>query len=201
MKDIQALVKLTLLAAIITLTHSAFAQSAPAATQLFQLSTFVAGTGTFTDLEGGKNLGITAGADLTILAFRQFRPAFELRGTYPIDKGHISSQKNFLLGPKFEYPIGNFHPYADFLIGRGEIDYHSPGFIFGNTLYISTNTVVYSPGVGLDYNLTHNWAIKADAQFQHWDTPVTASGSIHPTALTLGVLYNFDFNPRHRHDR
>ena len=99
-----------------------------------------------------------------------------------------------------EYPLGRFHPYADFLIGRGQIDYHAPGFVFGNVLYITSNTMVYSPGVGLDCNLTHNLAIKADVQFQHWSTPVTASGSIHPTALTLGVVYSFDFNRGHRHD-
>jgi hypothetical protein len=194
-------VKLALFTAVSALAHTALPQAAPAGTQKLQLSAFVAATGTFTGFEGGKNLGITAGADLTFLGFRQFRPAFEARGTYPIDKGHISSQKNFLVGPKVEYPLGKFHPYADFLIGRGQIDYHSPGFIFGNTLYISTNTVVYSPGVGVDYNFTHNLALKADAQFQHWSTPVIASGTIHPVALTFGVVYNFDFNPRHRHSQ
>jgi hypothetical protein len=193
--------KLVLFTAVSALTHIASAQAAPAGTQKLQLSAFVAATGTLTNLEGGKNLGITAGADLTFLGFRRFRPAFEARGSYPIDKGHISSQKNFLLGPKVEYPLGKFHPYADFLIGRGQIDYHDPGFVFGNTLYISSNTTVYSPGVGFDYNLTHTLAVKADAQFQHWDTPVTASGVIHPTALTLGAVYNFDFNRGHRHNR
>jgi opacity protein-like surface antigen len=197
----QLYVRLALFAAVSALTHAASAQTAPAGTQKLQLSAFAAATGTFTGLEGGKNLGITVGADLTFLNFRQFRPSFEVRGTYPINKGHISSQKNFLLGPKVEYPLGKFHPYVDFLFGRGQIDYHDPGFIFGNTLYITSNTFIYSPGVGADYNLTHNLAIKADVQFQHWDTPVTASGSIHPTALTLGVVYSFDFNRGHRHDR
>jgi opacity protein-like surface antigen len=200
-KDTRTLVRLALFTASMTLAHTAFAQTAPAATQQLQLSAFVAGTGTFTNFEGGKNLDITAGADLTLLSFRLFRPAFEARGTYPIDSGHISSQKNFLLGPKVEYPIGPFHPYVDFLIGRGEIDYHAPGFIFGDLLFINSKTTVYSPGVGLDYNLTHNLAVKADAQFQQWNSPVTASGTIHPVALTLGVLYNFDFNPHHRHER
>ena len=74
------------------------------------------------------------------------------------------------------------------------------GFVLGDTLYINSNTVVYSPGVGLDYDLTHNLAIKGDVQFQHWNTPVTASGTIHPTALTLGAVYTFDFNRGHRHD-
>jgi Outer membrane protein beta-barrel domain len=194
-------VRLALFTAVSALTHTALPQATPAGTQKLQLSAFAGVTGTFTGFEGGKNLGITAGADLTYLGFRLFRPSFEARGTYPIDEGHISSQKNFLLGPKVEYPLGKLHPYADFLIGRGQIDYHSPGFIFGNTLYISTNTVVYSPGVGVDYNLSHNLALKADAQFQHWDTPVVTSGTIHPVALTLGVVYNFDFNPRHRHNQ
>jgi opacity protein-like surface antigen len=201
MKDKKVLVRLALSIVIASLTYSASGQAVPAGTQWLQLSTFVGGTGTFTDFEGGKNLAITAGADVTFLTFRQFRPAFEIRGSYPVDSGHISSQKDFLLGPKVEYPIGPFHPYADFLIGRGEIDYNNGGFVYGNILFLSTNTTVYSPGVGLDYNLTHNLAIKAEAQFQHWNTPVTASGSIHPTALTLGILYNFDLNPRHRHNR
>ena len=199
MKHTKTLVKLALFTTITTLAHSAFSQAAPAGTQQLQLSAFGGLTGTFTDFHGGKNLAITAGADLTYLGFRQFRPSFEIRGSYPIDNGHISSQKDFLLGPKVEYPIGKFHPYADFFFGRGEIDYLNGGFIFGNNLFITTNTFVYSPGVGLDYNLTHNLAVKADAQFQHWNTPAIASGVIHPTALTLGVVYNFDFNPHHRH--
>jgi opacity protein-like surface antigen len=200
MTYIKLSAKLALFTAVSALTHTACAQAAPAGTQRLELSAFVAATGTFTGLAGGKNLGITAGADLTYLGFRQFLPSFEIRGTYPIDEGHISSQKNFLLGPKVEYPLGKFHPYADFLIGRGQIDYHSPGFVFGDTLYISSNTWVYSPGVGLDYNVTHNIAIKADAQFQHWDTPVTTSDTIHPTDFSGGVVYNFDFNSRHRHN-
>lgn len=189
---------LALSTAIFTAGNTASAQSAPAATQALQLSVFAGATGTFTDLEGGKNLGITAGADLTFLYFRLFRPSAEFRGTYPIDKGHISNQKNFLIGPKVEYPIGRFHPYVDFLIGRGEIVYNPP-FVVGSLEYLSSNTVVYSPGVGLDYDLTHSFAIKADAQFQHWDTPVTPSGSLNPTALTFGVVYNFDFNHGHHH--
>jgi hypothetical protein len=201
MKDKKTLVRLAEAIIIAGLTLTAAGQSTPAGTQQLQLSAFVAGTGTFTRFEGGKNLGITAGADLTLLTFRLFRPSFEARGTYPIDQGHISSQKSFLLGPKVEYPIGPFHPYLDFLIGRGEIDYHTPGFVYGNLMYINSKTAVYSPGAGLDYSLSHNIAVKFDAQFERWSIPVTTSGSISPIALTLGAVYNFDFNPHHRHQR
>ena len=196
----QALARSFACIAICSLSHLASAQATPAGTQQLQLSAFAGLTGTFTDLSGGKNLGITAGADLTFLAFRRFRPSFEARGTYPIDGGQISSQKNFLVGPKVEYPIGHLHPYADFLFGRGEIDYHSPGYNFGSFTYISTNTLIYSPGVGLDYNVTHNLAVKADVQFQHWTTPAVPSGVIYPTAITFGAVYHFDFNHGHRHE-
>jgi opacity protein-like surface antigen len=201
MKFKQSLLGLTLFSSLSCVSFSAFAQSTPAATQQLQLSAFVAGTGTFTDLSGGRNLGITAGADITVLHFHLFRPAFEIRGTYPVYGGTISSQKNFLLGPKVEYPMGRFHPYADFLIGRGGIDYLRGGYVFGTIKYISSNTVVYSPGIGFDYNLTHNLAVKADFQYQHWDTPATPSGTINPRAFTLGGVYVFDFNSRHRHEQ
>lgn len=198
MKFKKTLTSLALLSAL-PLSRSTFAQSTPTATQQLQLSAFVGGTGTFTNLAGGKNLDITAGADITVLTFRRFRPAAEIRGSYPIDEGTISSQKNFLLGPKFEYPIGRLHPYANFLIGRGGIDYIRGGYIFGNVRYLSSNTLVLSPGVGLDYNLTHQLAVKVDFQYQHWNTPTVASGSISPKAATLAAVYIFDFNPRHYH--
>lgn len=205
MKDTQSLIGLARLsifftvASLIVLPQAAAAQSVPAGTQQLQLSAFVAGTGTFTNLEGGKNLAITAGADLDYLGFRHFTPGFEIRGSYPIDGGHISSQKSFLLGPRVIYPIGRLHPYADFLVGRGQIEYLNGGFIVGYLDYLSSNTFVYSPGVGLNYDLTHNLAVKADVQFQHWNTPVLPSGSIHPTAISLGGVYTFDFNRGHRH--
>src|SRR3984885_9506378 len=185
MKFIKTVAKLTLFPAICAIAHTAGAQAVPAGTQQLQLSAFGAATGTFTDLEGGKNLGITAGADLTFLAFRTCRPSFELRGTYPIDKGHISSQKNFLLGPKVEYPIGRLHPYVDLLLGRGAIDYHDPGLVFGNTRYITTNTFISPPGIGLDYNVSHNVAVKIDSQLQPWDTPAVAPVTIRPSGWTL----------------
>src|SRR5271170_2794426 len=142
MKFTQTLVRLALSAAICTVPHIVYGQAAPAGTQQLQLSAFVAGTGTFTDFEGGKNLGITAGADLTFLAFRQFRPSFELRGTYPIDGGQIDSQKNFLLGPKVEHPFGRLHPYADFLIGRGNIKYLNGGYYYNGLFYLSSSSTI-----------------------------------------------------------
>ena len=200
MKWKQFPVRLVQLAAVVALAQVATAQSMPAASQQLQLSAFVAATGTYTRLEGGKNLGVTAGADITYLGFRLLRPAVEVRGTYPVNSGHISSQKSFLVGPRVEYPIGRFHPYGDLLFGRGAITYLNGGFIVGPLQYLSSNTFIYSPGAGADYDLNHHVGIKADAQFEHWNTPVVASGSISPVALTGGLVYTFDFNSHHWFD-
>jgi hypothetical protein len=47
-------------------------------------------------------------------------------------------------------PGGRPHPYLEFFVGRGKIAYNPPGFVFGNTMSISSATVVYAPGIGLD---------------------------------------------------
>ena len=201
MRYIQTFARLAVGIAILSLSGVGHTQVASTATQQLELSAFAGGTGTFTGLEGGKNLDITAGADVTFLGFRLLRPSFEVRGSYPIDKGTINSQKSFLLGPKVEHRFGRLHPYVDFLIGRGEIDYGAGGFAVGNVLYISSTSTIYSPGGGVDYNVAHQIDLKADVQYQHWDTPVVASGVIHPVALTLGAVYRFDFNPRHHRSR
>jgi Outer membrane protein beta-barrel domain len=200
MKHIKTQAKLmTLFAAISSLACAGYAQSRPTASRQMELSAFAGGTGTFTRIEGGKNLGITAGVDLTLLSFRLLRPSVEVRGSYPIDEGTIDSQKNFLIGPKVEHRFGRLHPYVDFLIGRGEIDYHNGGFPLGSLLYLSSKTTVYSPGGGVDYDLGKGLAVKADVQIQHWDAPVVSSGVIYPVALTLGAMYHFGFGSGHPH--
>jgi hypothetical protein len=202
MKQIRILATLTLFSAIFSLACAGRAQSLPTASQKLDLSVFAAGTGTFTRIAGGKNLSFTAGVDLTYLPLRLLRPSLEIRGTYPIDTGHIDSQKSVLVGPKVEHAFGSFHPYVDFLIGRGEIDYHNDLFTAGAIEYLSSTSTVYSPGGGLDYTLGRGIDVKADIQFQHWDvppwtTPYQSPGVVHPIALTFGGVYHFNFRPRH----
>ena len=207
MKHIKTLATLSVL--ILFLACGCNGQSLPTATKQLDLSTFVAGTGTFTDFRGGKNLAITAGADLTYLSLRLFRPSIEVRGTYPIDEGNINSQKSILAGPKVEHDFGRFHPYADFLVGRGEIDYLHDSLTVCNTnvpniqqcyAFLSTNTTVYSPGGGLDYELGKGLAIKGDIQYQHWNAPTVpygVTGVVHPVAVSFGAVYHFNFDPHH----
>lgn len=177
-----------------------FGQGSATAVQPLGLSAFGAATGTYTNILGGRNLGITAGADLAFLSYRRFRPVLEVRGNYPFYNGRINNQRSLLGGLKIERPIGPFHPYANFLIGRGQINYPI-GLLFNNLLYLKTVSTVYSPGVGLDYDITDQWAAKVDFQYQHWDTPAVAGGVINPKALSAGVVYRFDFNHHYKAPR
>jgi hypothetical protein len=178
-----------------------FPQSIPVATQQMQLSAFSAVTPISTGLGQGNNLTVTAGADIAFVGLSRVRSIVEIRGTYPISGGNVDKQKSFVAGPLIEYTVGRFRPYADFLVGKGAINYLSGGYTFGSKKYLSSSTVVYSPGVGLDYSITHHFALKADLQYQHWDVPVAASGRINPTVVSLGGKYMFDFNPHHNRSR
>jgi hypothetical protein len=201
MNHMKTVARAALSLSLIFQALSGHAQRQAPATRQLDLSAFAGATGTFTDVRGGKNLGITAGLDLTYLHFRILQPSLEVRGTYPIHEGTIDSQKNILVGPKVEHAFGRLHPYADFLIGRGEIDYALGVFNVGNLTYVSTISTVYAFGGGLDYRASRHFDVKGDVQYQHWDTPtdIVPSGTIHPVALTLGGVYHFDFNPRHHH--
>jgi hypothetical protein len=171
----------------------AYAQAIPTAERPFTLSAFGAATGTFTGLDQGKNLGITAGADITFRPYHFFYFSGEVRGTYPIDNGQIDSQKNVLIGPKVQRYYGHFHPYIDALYGRAKIDYANGGFPnpAGTLLFIDSITNVYSFGGGLDYVLTDHFDIKLDGQFQHNDSPVVSSGVVYAKPLSIGVVYRF----------
>ena len=187
---VRALTTLCFVLVSCSLVH---AQAMPAASRPFTLSAFGGATGTFTGLDGGKNLGITAGGDLGFKPFHYYYPSVEVRGTYPIDDGHVDSQKNILGGVKVERFFGNFHPYVDFFFGRGKIDYLNGGYPnpAGTLLYLDSISNVYGPGGGLDFVLTEHFALKIDAQYQHYGTPVTTSGSLWSAPITVGVVYRF----------
>jgi hypothetical protein len=186
-----------LFALLIASTATMHAQATDTASQALSLSAFGGINGTYTGLPDGKNLGITAGVDLRILSYRHFLPSIEVRGTEPIHKGPIDSQKDVLAGVKVERIFDHrIRPYGDFMIGRGEIDYQSGGYInpAGTFDYLYTVSNIYAFGGGVDLDLTDHYAIKFDGQLQHYVTPVTTSGSLYAKALTAGVIYRFDFN-------
>ena len=187
---------LSLLAIIaVSWTCAARAQNPnPAAVQPMQLSAFGGLSGVYTGLSGGKNLSLTAGADLALPPVSHVRPGLEFRGTFPLDKGHIDSQRSVLGGARVDFFLGHrFRPYGDFLLGRGQMNYGN-GYFYRNYEYLLTTTWVYSMGAGIDLPLTNDFQIKIDGQAQRWGNAPVDGGNIWSRSGTIGVVYIFDFN-------
>lgn len=192
-------IRITLLLFLLTAAGSAttsWAQDMPGASRHAEASVFAAGTGTWTGYDGGQNLGITAGGDFGLRSFFGLQPSVELRGTYPIYKGHLNAYENFYGGVKVEKRIyRKYNMYADLLYGRAKITYNPPGRLnpAETILYQQTNTNTYSGGFGCDYALTPQYAFKADVQLQHYETPVTTTGIAWGKAISLGLVYRFGY--------
>ncbi len=170
---------------------------APTATQALALSAFGGVTGDFTGLEGGKNGSITAGADFEVRTRQLFslQPAAEVRGTYPVKSGHVDGQKNILGGLRLSWHYGRLRPYGDILVGAGRLTYVQGLANPAHTLlYTSSDSVVFSPGVGAELRLTDRFGVEGDAQLQHYSSPVVSSGHIYAKPITFAVVYHFDRN-------
>lgn len=189
---------LALLLSVSLPPYAAHAQATPTASRSLDLSAFGGVAGVATSLSGGKNLSFVVGMDLGLTPIRGVRPVVEVRGLYPIDGGNVASQKSILLGPRVDFLLNHrLRPYGDFLIGRGEMDYKNGGYLFDNAaVYVETTTNVYSPGGGVDYDLSSHLSFKVDMQLQHWDYTPTASGSLWSKVGTVGIVYRFAPGPR-----
>lgn len=174
---------------------SAHAQSASTANQRLQLSAFGGVSGVYTGLDRGRNLAITAGADLEARRFLHVNPALEVRGTIPLNSGAVVGERNLLGGVRVSGAFGRLHPYVDFLFGRGELRYDPPALSYDQTfLYTQTASNVLSPGAGLEYRVLPSFSLRGDVQYQRYRTPVTASGHVYSKPITAALVYHFDFN-------
>ena len=200
MKQQNVIIALALLLASISFTPSALAQAAnPTATRSLQLSAFGGVTGVLTGLDRGKNLSITAGGDLGLPPWHGLRPSVEVRGTYPVDDGQVDSQRDVLGGLRVDFLLNHrLHPYGDFLLGRGQMNYGSGGYYFGNFVYALTTTYIGAGGGGIDYELNRHFGVKVDAQVERWGAAPTPSGHVLATAGTIGLVYTFTFDRHYR---
>ena len=100
--------------------------------------------------------------------------------------------ENLLAGIRLGRRKDRFNPYGDVLFGRGKLDFpHGLSTPTGTFIVLSNTTNVLSFGGGLDYNLSQHFGAKGDFQFQKYDTPVTASGSVYSKVFTVGITYRF----------
>lgn len=178
---------------------SASAQSVATASRGIVPSAFVGITGAYTGLEGGRNLGITAGLDVGFRPFHGFLPSIELRGTYPINSGSIVGEEHVEGGVRVQKRLGRLRPYVDFLYGRGELNYQNGGFPVPSQefRYLQSTSNLASPGLGVEVDVTPRFAVLFDGQAQFWSVPFDPSGSsagsghIVSYPGTIGVVYRF----------
>lgn len=176
-------------------------QSVSTASRPIVPSAFAGITGDYTGLYGGRNLGITAGLNLGFHPIFGLLPAIQVRGTYPIDNGSIVGQEHVEGGLRVEKRYRGFRPYADFLFGRGEMNYQNGGLAVPLQAYryVQTTSNIISPGVGFEADVTPHVAVMVDGQFQIWQVPFDPSGQtanashIFSFPGTIGVVYRFDW--------
>jgi hypothetical protein len=135
-----------------------------------------------------------AGADFRLGRFAFGQPALGAR--YTISTGNFATETTYMFGPELHYEFGKFHPYGDFMIGKGDIKYDSTNF--------NDDSIVYEFGGGVDYHLTHRWSIRmVDFQYQLWDLGShnyppgalpgqpgrTVDTTLNPYSLSFGVMF------------
>jgi len=195
MKQFVGCLGLVLLGAMGT---TSWGQAVPTATQTFGLSIFGGGSGVLTDVFGGHNFSVTAGANLAFRPFFGLTPSAEVRGMYPMSSGTIAGEKELLGGLKLTKDWGLLHPYGELLGGRGEIDFQHGGYNNGTLIYVATTSPVYAGGLGLGVDVTRRWGLQADYQYQFWTNFPPLPGMIRPQVVTGSVVYRFDFNHHYR---
>ncbi len=167
------------------------AQAAPSASRGGALIAFVGATGTYTGLGSGTNVGATGGGDVALHHWNLLTPYLEIRGTYPFYLGETVSIRNILGGARFARTYGKYMPYFDALYGRAELHYANGGYPNPSFTYLyqKSPSNVLSLGGGTEIPLTYTWAIKADAQWQFYSSPVTSSGHLSSVPVTIGIVY------------
>jgi hypothetical protein len=149
-----------------------------------------------------NNIGGSLGADLNFRPLDFLEPSLEIRGTFA--PGSDVTENTYQFGPRVAVDFSRVKPYLYFLIGSGSITFHPP-LPTPEGPYTHDGSVVYSGGAGVDYMLTPQLGIRADAMLQHWnlgDGPLSSANKpFYPHLYSFGVDYRFDFNRIHRRRR
>jgi hypothetical protein len=144
-----------------------------------------------TDREDHINNGFTFGGDYTQYLHWYVTPSIEVRAKYL--PGGTVGEKTFGGGFRLEHRWGNFVPYAGFYMSYGRLTFTHPDLSGPGRPYTHDSSIVYSAGPGLDYEVTSQWSLRADYQFERWKFGI-GNGFV-PQAFSVGVLYRIPFKP------
>lgn len=125
------------------------------------------------------------GIDFTRYFHFPVEPSLEFRANF--HSNIAVSEHSYVVGLKAAVPFRFVKPYADLLVGPGNIHFpYNPG-------YTGDDSIVYSYGGGIDVPLLRGFAAKFDLQGQHWNT---GEFTYTPTIGTIGLSYTIPFRPR-----
>lgn len=177
-------------ACVLVFSASAAAQATPTATKTADLSIFVGYVTAQPDYGPFRNSGGTLGVDFTRYFHFPVAPSLELRANFA--NGTTVNERSYLAGLRVQADIRQrVHPYVDFLVGPGNIHFNFP-----NNGYTGDNSIVYSYGGGVDFDLVNHFAAKVDWQGQHWNTG--SNSTLTPSLLLFGFSYRLPFEPHVR---
>ena len=132
-----------------------------------------------------KNNGTGFGLNYTRYFPIPVAPSIEARVN--LTNGTDVKERTYLAGLQAKARVfRRYHPYADFLVGTGTIHFNTRA-----TGYIGDNSTIYNYGGGLDFDLIHHFALRADIQRQNW--ALGGSPTFHPVILLFGVNYTIPF--------
>jgi hypothetical protein len=135
--------------------------------------------------------GVSFGAMYTRYFHFPIAPSFEAR----LNIGNTSYVKEttYLGGIRVQGQVlRKLHPYGDFLIGGGDINFKFPS----SSNYTSDNSLVYNYGGGVGVDVFRNVQLTGDFQYQSWNLGSGHGGfnyKFNPTLFTIGVKYTIPF--------
>jgi len=173
-----------MLSLLILVPNRMSAQAAPARSREAGITTFVMYSRVNPDYDSAGN-GVTVGGAYTRF-FRFASPSVEVR--YKYGRGRAVNESTFGGGLRVEHAISYFHPYADFMISKGTINFAQKSYIGSNGTG-SNGSVVYSYGGGVDYDFADQWSARVDYQQESWNLNENPSLTLAPRALSIGILY------------
>ncbi|MBS1801208.1 MAG: hypothetical protein JSS95_15455 [Acidobacteria bacterium] len=187
-----------MLVALFTTTQRiAYGQALPTAQKTGDLSVFALYSRLTPDYGPTSNSGLTFGASYLRYTRWWLNPAVEFRAK--IANGTTVDEKTIGGGIRLEKQFGKYHPYADFLVSAGSINFHlkNPPILPDGKPYLSDGTVVYAFGGGLDYDLTSKFAFRGDYQYEKWYLDKNPGTPLHltPNGWSLGVVYRISPRP------
>jgi len=180
------------LASFLFTPQSLTAQASPAASKTGEISVYGAYSRVWPDYGPQKDNGAIFGAEYTRFTNFFLAPSLELRGK--VVSGPTVNERTWGGGIRGEHRFRNFYPYIDFLVSSGTIQFNHPFIDARGNLYQSDNSIVYSAGGGVDYDITRHFAARFDYQFEHWNLGTTQT--LTPQALSIGAVYHLTAHNR-----